>query len=210
MKFMKRWTTTIAASFDHLIGQVENHEALVSGALREMQEFGGKARIKLVRVERDGQNMKRRLKEVEELDSVWAERALRVHATDQTRALECMRRRKQAQEEAQNLREQIQEHDKLEEQLRKDLNLIQQRIAELTRKKNAFSARECRGKAFQAGSVDELGLVRELDEMFNRWELRLGDYEGMDLSADPLEKQFSAEEEERELKAALQELVQRQ
>lgn len=43
MNVFKRWTTSIASSFDYVINQVENHDALVTAAIREMQSSGAKA-----------------------------------------------------------------------------------------------------------------------------------------------------------------------
>ncbi len=207
MSIIKRWTTSIAWSFDQLMNHVENHEALVSGAIREMQEFGAKARVQLKRVQRDSRTMQQRVKELEEVQALWAERALRVMNSDNEKALDCLRRRRRAAAECAALKEQLREHLQVEEQLVADLAVIKERIEELKRKKNELCAREYRTQAAQAGQLTDLGLVREIDEIFNRWEMKVGVCESFVEPPDTLEDSFVAEEERQMLEAELVALV---
>lgn len=207
MKALKRWTTSIASSFDWVISQVENHETLVGSAIREMQHASAKAKMQLSRVRRDGSAMRDRLAELKEAESLWEERALSIHTDDQQKALECIRRKKRACREINAIETHIKEHSKLEKQLSSDLETIHSRISELKRKKNAFAARQYRAEAAQAGQREDIGLITEIDEIFDRWEGRLAQCESFETLPDSFEDDFIQEEEEQELKAELEALV---
>ncbi len=207
MNFIRRWTTSISSSFEWVVNQVENHDAIVSATIRDMQAAGLKAKMQLSRVQKDGERMRKRVSELKEMQTVWADRALRVAGEEKEKALECLRRKKQADRERASLEEQLTEHSKLEKQLTIDLKLIDERISELRRKKNAFNARQYRAEALKAGQLSELGLVGEIDEIFNRWEFKIGEYEGLDFGKDALEDDFVTEEERAGLEVELDELL---
>ncbi|MCB0345988.1 MAG: PspA/IM30 family protein [Bdellovibrionales bacterium] len=207
MRAIRRWATSIAASFDYVITQVENHEAIVTSAIKDMQSAGNKARGQLSRVRRDGENMRKRIDDLKELERVWQERAVRVHDKDEAKALECLRRRKQINRELEALETQEKEHTRLANQLSSDLKVIDERVAELKRKKNALSARQYRAEAMRIGQIDDLGLVAEIDDIFERWELKIDEATGFQDSLDDLETDFISEEEEAELRSELDELI---
>lgn len=208
MNVVKRWTTSIASSFDWVISQVENHEALITSALREMQSYGSKARVQLDRVKRDGDRMSQRIVELQELEGVWAERALRIEPTDRERAYECLRRRHAATREREHLHNQVREHARMQRQLEDDLKLIDERIAELKRKKNSLSARQYRAEALKAGQWGELGIIGEIDDIFDRWEMKLGQYESTVGQHDDFEDEFRREEDRVSLEQELEQLKQ--
>ncbi len=209
MQAIRRWATSVAASFETVVNQLENHEAVVTGALREMQEASGRANVQLARVKRDGETMRKRVTELRELDRVWAERAVASYALDKDRAKECIRRQNQCQKERAHLEEQLKDHAKLELQLNNDLKLIQNRIGELKRKKNTFAAREYRTEALRIGQVNDLGLIAQIDDVFDRWEMKLGECEGFQPLGDDFARKFESDDEEHEITEALEKLVQR-
>lgn len=210
MNLFKRWTTSVAASFDWVVTQVENHDALVTAAIRDMQAAGAKAKVQLGRVRRDGERMTQRLAELRELETVWADRAVRSHAEDKERALECLARKRQVQREITSIEQQCKEHTRVEAQLTKDLKIIDERVGELKRKKNTFNARQYRAEAMKAGQLSELGIIGEIDEVFDRWECKLGEYESLAADADTFEEDFRREENRTELEAELDALVRAQ
>lgn len=208
MKVFRRWKTSIAASFESVLNQVENHEAIAIEVIREAQEAAARARVKLGHVQRDGADMRKRLANTEKAEAAWSSRALQVHEEDRDKALECIRRRNQARHDLETLKEEIAKHNELESRLRADLKVIDERIRELKQKKNAFAAREYRAKALKTSHADNDALVTELDNIFERWEIRLA--EGEAFAGEPvdvLESEFASAEEKIELEAELEELV---
>lgn len=207
MSLFKRWTSTVYSSFDWMISQVENHEALVSSALREMKQAGAKAHAQLKQIQRDGAAMQRRISELKELEESWKQRALKAHEEDRERALECLQRRKQASSERRTLDEQLLKHSSFEKQLTADLKVIEQRISALKRKKHTLSARQHRSDALRASAPEEIGLIAEIDDIFERWELKLDQREDFSVCRDTFEDEFIEEESREALNKELEQLI---
>lgn len=212
MKLLLRWKTAFCSSFESVLNQLENHEAVVAAAIREAREAAAGARVKQNRLRREGERMRSRIDELNDSSRAWASRALQVHGSEPEKALECVRRRNLAQREAQHLEAEMAAHREIEQQLQRDLALIDNRIAELGRRRTAFSSREFRAKALGAGescvAATEAG---SLEEVFDRWEMKLASVEpALAGSVDALEAGFAVEEERAALKAQMEELLQAQ
>jgi phage shock protein A len=208
MRMLKRWVSCVATNFDWVLAQVENHEALVDSAIREMQAAGGKARVQLARVKRDGEAMRQRLVQYKEQEQAWTERAIRLGVGEQEKAIECLRRKRALELEIASLEKQSQEHSRLETQLTADLKHLSSRIEELKRKKNTMTARQYRAEAIRAGQTEDIALISELGDIFERWEGRLAEAETINLAPeDSLEAELRSEEQQAQLKAELAELL---
>ncbi len=211
MKAIRRITTGLFANFDWAVTQIENHEALVNAAMREIQHAASKAKVQLTRVRQDGERMRQRLQAQREVEALWADRALRCGAIDQAKALECLRRRKRAQAEIAELEAQLGSHGRLEEDLTRDLETIEKRMEDLRRKRNGLRTRESTAEALAAFQSHDAGLIAELDDVFDRWEIKVGSYECLG-SVRPsndhkLDEEFASAEEEEALKAELNALL---
>ncbi|MCB0319669.1 MAG: PspA/IM30 family protein [Bdellovibrionales bacterium] len=209
MALLKRWTSSVSASFEWLLSQVENHEALVEGAIREMQAASAKARIQLGKVQRDRKAMEERLQEAEKGISLWAERAKKLAETERERAIECLKRKRISEREVEVTRTQLKGHEDLEHQMREDLKKIDLRIQELRQKKHAYLARQFRNQANSACHSDNIGLVAEIDEIFDRWELRIADNEVSPDPVDTFEQEFESAELRAEFEQELSVLMQK-
>ena len=207
MRMFKRWVSCLTTNFDWVITQVENHEALVDGAIREMQGAGQKARVQLARVQKDGELMRERLVQLKQQEQIWTERALRISTEDDDKALECVRRRRVIQQEISQLDKQASEHLKLETQLHADLKKLTLRIDELKRKKNAYTARQYRADAIRAGNTEDITLITEIGDIFERWDSRIIECETIAAPAeDKFEIDLKNEEEQVALRLELAEL----
>src|SRR3954469_3480632 len=129
MARFKRWTHGVVASIDSLIVQVENHEAQVSSALRELEQGVARSKVQLMRVERDGSALKQALAEEHEAANRWRDRAVREEQDE--RALECLRRHKRSERRVRELTENQSEHARIEQQLKRDIQTLEQRLFEL-------------------------------------------------------------------------------
>jgi phage shock protein A len=203
----KRWTTGIVARIDNLIVQVENHDALVAGALAEFEQNVARARVQLGRVRRDGEALARTLAETRESATRWRERARK--ESDETRALECLRRSKHAERRAVELARRKDEHDKTIRDLERDVHELEERMIELREQRNAMRARATRASAFNAiqGGVDPQG---DLGRAFERWETQVAETEILSGCAtddrDSLDERYASEEERAELALELRAL----
>lgn len=205
MKILNRWKTTLISGFEHVVNQVENHDAVIATAIRETREAAAGARVKLNRLRRDCEKMRLRLAELEQSAATWAARAVKSHPAEPDTALECVRRRNAVLQEAAYLREELSRHEALERQLNRDIVVIDERVAELNRRRNACSAREFRAKAI---GVPEEFLPPDVEDVFDRWEIKLTTAEPLAAGeADSLEARFAVGEERASLEAGLDELL---
>ena len=208
MKIFKRWTSGVVASFEWVANQVENHEALVAAAIREMEESVAKARVQMQRVQKDGSTLKKHLEKAQSDIEVWTERARQSSEENKEKALECIRRKRKAEREAESLKVRFEEHLRVERQLSQDLETVQARLVDLRQKKNSFLARKYNSEAHRAGSPDHVGLIHEIDDIFERWEVRLAQCEPVHESADTFAQEFEEKEELEDLEAELEQLQQ--
>jgi phage shock protein A len=208
MAQLKRWTHGFVASIDKMIVQVENHEALATSALRDLERGVARAKAQLARMQRDGQALQRALAEEREAVERWRERAKR--EPDEARALECLRRHKRARTRAIELAENEAEHRRIEQQLQRDVQALERRLDDLRRQRNTMRTRQSRAEAFS--TVQGCGDLEspEIAEIFERWETRVVETEldsGCLVAAvDGFDEEFSNAEEAASLKLELRAL----
>jgi phage shock protein A len=208
MARIKRWTHGFVASIDSMIVQVENHEALVTSALRELEHGVARSKVQLLRVERDGKAINQALEEEREAATRWRERAQREQ--DEARALECLRRHKRSQARVTELGSAQGEHQRVETQLKRDVQTLERRLVELRQQRNTMRTRQSRADAFSV--VQGQGDVErgEIGEIFERWETRVAESEVASgclvASVDSFDDEFLDAEEEAALKLELRAL----
>jgi phage shock protein A len=207
MNLMRRWAANISGSWEWVLSQIENHEAVVAAALREMSQAQTTAHTQLDRVRREGETMKKRQAELTNMEVLLTERAITVAGSDQQLALDCLRQKKQITAELAALDSEISSQAQLESQLSSDLQGIEQRITELTRKKDLYSARQYRTEAAYTAKPNDLSMVNELDEIFDRWESKLGAFDAHKPQSRTADFEFDAAEQQL-LQAELEQLLQ--
>lgn len=209
MNYLKRWTVGIISRIDGMVAQVENHEALVTAALRDLQQATARAQLQLRRVREDGESLGRRLAEEREAVIRWKERATQ-SVDDEGRAFECLRRSKRAARTVSELERRLEEHARAEDQLAKDVRTLEERLRALKEQRNLMRTRQSRAEALSAVQGSQLQLGGDLEEVFERWETRVAESEfagGCALeSEDTFEDEFVSAEEEAELRSELQAL----
>ena len=212
MARFKRWTHGVVASIDSLIVQVENHEAQVSSALRELEQGVARSKVQLMRVERDGAALERALAEEREAATRWRDRAVREER--EVRALECLRRHKRSERRVLELTQNQTEHARVEQQLKRDVQTLEQRLFELRQQRNTMRTRQSRAEAFTV--VQGTGELEngEIGAIFERWETRVAETEVASgcliASLDSFDDEFLDVEEAAALKLELDELRKQQ
>lgn len=209
MNTFRRWTAGVFSRIDMIVAQVENHEALVNQALRELQQATARAHVQLKRVQRDGEQMRRQLADAQEASIQWKERAKRT-VDDEKRALECLKRSKRAKRAVQELDRRVAEHERIEQQLAADVRGLEERLDKLKEQRNLMRTRQSRAEAMGVVQGGKIEIEGQIDEVFDRWEMRVTESEyagGVTLSSeDRFEDDFVSEEEADELRAELDEL----
>lgn len=205
---IKRLRVSLGTSFDAFINRVENHEALVGEAIREAQSAVARARVKLNHVHRDGEALQERLEGLQRAIGNWQSRARQQADSNRERALECLRRRQEAEAELAHLERETRRHAETERALTGDIAKLEAHIAALKRRKHALAARDFRSKALQCGQVAEGACLQDLEDIFERWELKLAESEaGIECATDTFEESFVTEENRQALEAELDALL---
>ncbi|RIL07850.1 MAG: hypothetical protein DCC75_09700 [Proteobacteria bacterium] len=211
MKTLRRWSTSIVASIDAMVCQVQNHEALVNAAIKEVHETAARAKVQIARVRADGAQMRKRLSEMRQEYEIWQERAVKVAGADQAKALECLRRKKRLAKQISSLEVEERGHSKHEKQLADDLVRIEERLNQLRHQRNMLRSRQTRAEALSALQGNDAVVLSEIDEILDRWEIKVTQYEMQgdcnSSSVDALASDFAGEEEDTALQLELNQLM---
>jgi phage shock protein A len=210
MSIIRRISTSITSSVDRAVSKVENHDAIINSALRDTQQAAARSRVRLERVRKDGHNLKTRRGNLQLAVLRWAERAKSVASEDESKALECLRRRKDCEKQLHNLEDSIEKHDELEARIAEQVKKIEARIGEVAQQRNMMRSRQSVAEAMRTINNIEGVSYGEIEDTFDRWEINLGETEimiGAATTSDPLDSAFLTEEETTELRAELGELL---
>jgi phage shock protein A len=210
MSIIRRISTSITSSVDRAVSKVENHDAIINAALRDTQHAAAKSRVRLERVRKDGDALRRRHRELQVAVRRWTERAKNVGSSDEAKALECLRRRKDCAAQLYNLERSIEKHDELETRIAEQVKKIEARITEVAQQRNMMRSRQSVAEAMRTINNIEGVSYGEIEDTFDRWEINLGETEilmGASSASDPLDSSFLAEEDTAELRAELSELL---
>ena len=210
MSLIRRISTSITSSVDRAVSKVENHDAIINSALRDTQQAAARSRVRLARVRKDGHALKTRHGDLQLAASRWTNRARNIAGSDEGKALECLRRRKECELQVRNLQESIEKHDELEARIAGQVKKIEARIGEVSQQRNMMRSRQSVAEAMRTINNIEGVSYGEIEDTFDRWEINLGETEiltGAIATTDPMDSAFLAEEDTAELRAELSELL---
>jgi phage shock protein A len=203
---MQRWKISVTSWVDGVLAQIENHEATVSSAITRVRQSTARARVQLKRVERDQRELCDTLRREEQAVDAWRRRAKL--SADEDEALECLRRHKLAAQRVEALRRRLEEHERSHKELSEGIRQLNTRLGELNERRNMMRTRQSRAEAAH-GMADAHGPLGDLEEVFDRWETRVGEIEiaaECEPPVDAFETRFESEEEVVALRAELDEL----
>lgn len=210
MSLFKRLHLTLRSRVDHLVSEIENHDAVIEAAIGEARRSVAKSKVRLAGLRGEVARLCRRLSELRKAEHQWADRARNTAAEDEEKALACLRRRKECQREAAAIEEALGRHQALEQRLAQDLRQAEERVAEMARQRNLMRSRESAAEALSSIAGMDQHVGTDLDETFERWEVRITAAEleaGTTDLDDPLERDFVEGEEREALQAELAALI---
>ena len=210
MTLIKRISASITSSLDRAVSKVENHDAIIDAALRETQQAAARSRVRLARVQKDGNSLNARYEELQTAVKRWTERARNLADNDEQKALECLKRRNECLSQIKNLEASIDKHRELESQVTENLKKIEARIAEVSHQRNVMRSRQSVAEAMRVINNIEGVSYGEIEDTFDRWEINLGETElnlGSIPGTDSLESEFLASEDDAALRAELELLL---
>jgi phage shock protein A len=206
MNRMHRWKMSVTGWVDGVLAQIENHEATVSSAIGRVRQAAARARVQLKRVERDQRALRELLLKEEGAVVAWLRRAK--EASEEEKALECLRRHKASARRVEALRQRLSEHERSHKELSEGMRMLNERLSELNERRNLMRTRQSRAEAAH-GMVHANRPIGDLEDVFERWEARVGEIEIASECEQPIDS-FEAEllgaEEDADLLIELEEL----
>ena len=210
MNLLTRITATLTGKMEEMVSQVENHDAVIAAALKDTRAAVAKAKVRLDRVRKDGNNLRQRIEECNRMQIVWADRARGSAAHDEAKALECIARRNQCSEQAVQTQTLLQRHSEIESSLQQNVKGMEQRLQTLTQQQNLLRSRQSTAEAMRVISQIENTSSNGIEDTFDRWEMRITETEytsGSITEMDSLDSSFMRAENTEQLKAELAALL---
>jgi len=209
MNLIKRFTTTVSATLDSAVGQLENHDAIIETTIKETRKSVAKTKARINTLRQQQRTYETQLIEAKEQYALWAQRATKLADKDQAKALQCLSRRNQSQNEIERLEQLIEQQKNLINDVSINLQKLQAKSDEMSQKHNLMRSRQAVADVNRA--VGKASCNDSVDDTFERWESIVMEHE-MEVSdicsRDPLEMEFEQQENEADLLLQLEELKQ--
>jgi phage shock protein A len=204
MKLIKRLTTSISATLDSAVGQLENHDAIVEATIKQTRQSVAKTKARINTLRQQLNAYESQLKEAREQFTLWTERAAKLAESDQAKALQCVARRNQYEAEIGRLTTAADQQRDLIRDVTHNLQKLQSRLDEMTQKHNLMRSRQTVADVNRA--VASVNNDESISDTFERWESAVLEHEFAVSDAcarDSLDVELTREEDEVALLAQL-------
>ena len=210
MSIFKRLSATLVTSIDRVVGEIENHDAVIQASINDIRKKVAEAKVRLGQVCREEERLKQQIQEQQQNAQRWRHRAVECAKSDESKALECIHRSRHCQQQAERLTRAKDQYQQTAEKLAGDIEASEQRLAEIKQKLTLMRARQSTSTAINATSKSENNTTQLMNETFDRWEINISQAE-MAIDAydvvDPIEREFVTQEQQDELRNELAELL---
>lgn len=172
MKTLNRLRTTISASFENFVSQVENQEAIVNHLTTEVKEAFAEVKIKIKETQRMIDANEKRVDQIEKDILKWQNFYYELSQEDPDQAKKVIKKIIHLKDEQKNAKKNIIELDKTLNSLNQEKYLIEDKLREIHTRKATLVAKESKIKTNQV--VSEQGRLNDnIEDIFNRWENKL-------------------------------------
>jgi len=209
MKLIKRLSTSITATLDSAVGQLENHDAIVEASIKQTRQAVAKTRVRINTLRQQHQAYQAQLKEAKEQYYLWTQRAASLAASDQEKALQCVARRNQCEADIGRLSYSEKQQADLVRDVTANLQTLQTKLNEMTQKHNLMRSRQTVADVNRAAAYANTD--DNLNDTFERWESTVLEHEfavSDACSRDSLDLQLTREEDEANVLAQLSVITQ--
>jgi len=210
MSRFKQWSTVLFSRVDSMVSRMENHEALVDSAIREVRQSLARAKVQLGRVQLDRRTIETRHGDAQQAVHSWTERATAVAEKDEQRAIECLRRKHASAREADGLADRLAQQRQVEDKLVSDIRQVEERLTGLLHQRNLLRTRESTAAARGAMDTAASPFGEDVGEVLERWEMQVTEAElgsGNSVELDSFVDDFVASEEQQALREELRQLT---
>ena len=210
MALLKRTITTVAAKIDQLVGEIENHDALIQAAIGEQKKKIAAAKVQLRRMQENEHRLASQIAECAANDKRWTERARQVAANDEEKALACLQRRNRNRDQIQKMKLMQAEYQRSVIQMRQNIQRCEEELRGMVQKHQVLRARQCTADAMQIIDRDGAATLPDVETSFECWETKTAPNEylvdNFD-TTDELEREFVDAETQEALRDELAELL---
>jgi len=210
MSIFKRLSATFVSNIDRVVGEIENNDAVIQATLTELRKKVAAAKVRLAHVHRQEARLNKQIQKRHEDEQRWGERAVEAAKTDEDKALECVRRRLQCRRQAQKLEQGQQHYQLTAEKLARGVEEGEERLEEMGQKHTLMRARQSTAEALYAANQAGVDSLRQVEDSFDRWEVKILQEEmavDSDDVLDPLDHELSNSENELALRDELAALM---
>lgn len=213
MSVIKRLSTSLFAQIDHVVGELENHDALIKATINEQQKKLAYAKIQMARLHSNEQELKTKIAELSLLEKRWTQRAIENAASDESKALACLQRRSNIQVEISKLQLMQKDYQNSAKNMHNDINHCELALRSMIQKQELMRARQTSADVLQA--INQMGgsNMSTLQNSFDRWEAKILHNEMMTnihSEVDDLDSEFIQIEATEALQEQLKALIQSQ
>ena len=182
MNILKRFWLIIASNLNALINKAEDPEKIMNQVVQELGENMKEVRLQLTSAMRDYAQIERKLAENIELVRDYDNKAmLALKNGDEALALEALKRKESTEVFVRSLQAEVNEQDRLIEQLKLNFKTLETRVEDARTKKGTLIAQgrraEARIKSVQ--SITATDRQEQLLEAFDRMADKIADTEDM-------------------------------
>jgi len=210
MSIFKRLSATLVSRIDRVVGEIENHDAVVQATLNDMRKKVAEAKVRLKQVHREKERLENQILEQQENTKRWRKRAIDCAKTDEAKALECVSRARRCEQQMARLQQSLAQYQQAAEKLAHDIHTSEQRLSEVKQKATLMRARQSTSSALQSTGESKVDNTQLLDDTFDRWEINISEAEmAIDShdAVDLMEHEFIVSEQEDELRHELATLL---
>ncbi len=210
MSLFKRLSTTLFSRIDQVVGEIENHDAVIQASLNDMRKKVAEAKVRLGQVHREKEQLEQQSQELLENVRRWQQRAVECADVNEEKALECVSRSRFCEQKNARLRQAINQYAQTADKLGQDIESSEQHLGEMKQKLTLMRARQSTTSAISATSEMNNNVENQLDETFGRWEINISQTEMLVDQFEPtdvLERDFLAKEKEGDLRKELTRLL---
>ena len=209
MSIFKRISSTISARVNNLVGEIENHDAVMEAAINESRRATAQAKVRLSRTERERAQLQQKISELQGKQQKWRDRALACADNEESKALSCLQQEKSCASQVSQLTAILKQQDALLAKLRNDIAKAESKLSQINHQRNMMRSRESAASALNAMAHADVADNIDINDTLERWEAKIIESE-LDLETqqpmDDFEYQFTEQENLEELRAELQQL----
>ena len=210
MSILKRLSTTLFSRIDRVVGEIENHDAVIQATLNEMRTKVAEAKVRLSQVRRDQEGLRQQIKKQDEQSQQWRKRAIESAETEEAVALECLNRSHLCEQKRERLTSSLEQLEGMSDKLAADIETSEQRLSTMKQKLTLMRARQSTSSALNSTAVESFDTNGFLDESFDRWEINISQAEMAVDTHDPvdtMEREFVTKEQQAKLRNELAALL---